>query len=104
MPEDDLSEQLATVWPVDKTRSPDVPQEIVTLLSAPDATGFTATAYRTWVTNVDGTGLEEDQMDPVLILRGPGSDLESFHAQAVRELEFRRIVDYEVADLFISDP
>lgn len=104
MPEDDLSEQLATVWPVDKNLTPDVPQEIITLLSAPDATGFTATAYRTWVHDVDGTGLEEDQMDPVLILRGPAPDLETFHAQAVRELEFRRIVDYEVADMFISDP
>lgn len=104
MPEDDLSEQLATVWPVDKNLTPDVPQEIITLLSAPDATGFTATAYRTWVTNVDGTGLEADQMDPVLILRGPDSCLEEFHARAVQELEFRRIVDYEVADMFVSDP
>lgn len=104
MPEDDLSEQLATVWPVDKNLSPDVPQEIVTLLSVPDATGYVATVYRTWVTDVDGSGLEEDQMDPVLILRGPDQDLETFHGRAVAELEFRRIVDYEVADMFISDP
>ena len=104
MREDDLSEQLTSVWPVDKDLTPDVPQEIVTLVSAADATGFVATAYRTWVTDVDGSGLETDQMDPVLILRSHAPDLERFHAQAIQELEFRRIVDFEVADMFISDP
>jgi hypothetical protein len=87
------------------TPDADGPQEVVTLRSAATAGRFEATAVRTWVTDLAGTGLEADLMDPVLILAyAANGDLASFHRHALDELAARRAEDYEVADLFVPDP
>jgi hypothetical protein len=101
-------QRLTAVWQLSHVLDDSLPHEIVTLTSSidPRTGNFTATATRTWVSDLDGSGLEADQMDPVLILeRPPGnSTLEEFHSRALAELEVRRHVDYEVADLFVCDP
>lgn len=54
----------------------------------------------------DGTGIEFEIDDPVLIDVFPGvtvKDLAGAHRQALRLLDRRRGYDYEVADLFIAD-
>lgn len=45
-------------------------------------------------------------MDPVVILERPPEKctLEEFHRKALVELDVRRRIDYEVADLFVCDP
>ncbi|WP_211882003.1 hypothetical protein [Pseudarthrobacter albicanus] len=45
-------------------------------------------------------------MDPVTILERPAGShgLHEFHRTALVELEARRQIDYEVADLFVCDP
>ncbi|NKX55998.1 hypothetical protein [Arthrobacter mobilis] len=93
-------------WPVFDFIDSELPQEIVTLTSVSTRDGFEATAVRSWVSDIDGTGLEADQTDPVLILslpRRPGMGLARFHLLAVAELHRRRGFDYEVADLFLQD-
>jgi hypothetical protein len=83
----------------------DGPQEIVTLCSVAAAGRFESTAVRSWVADLDGTGLEADVLDPVLILseRDDGTGLGPFHRRALDELAARRTVDYEVADLFANE-
>lgn len=49
----------------------DGPQEIVTLRSAAAGGRLESTAVRSWVTDLEGTGLEADLADPVLILTEP---------------------------------
>lgn len=100
-------QRLTAVWQLCHVLDDALPHEIVTLTSSIDPrTGhFTATATRTWVTDADGTGLEADLMDPVTILEADeAASLHSFHDAALRELEARRLIDYEVADLFVCDP
>lgn len=84
--------------------SPDVgpgdPAEVVVLQSVSSAGRFEATAVRSWVSALDGTGLEADITDPVTILTGTGGDLAEFHSLALAELHRRRSFDLEVADLF----
>jgi hypothetical protein len=81
----------------------DGPQEIVTLRSTAAAGRFESTAVRSWVTDLAGTGLEADVVDPVLILAEPDNgDLQAFHRRALDELAARKSVDFEVADLFAS--
>lgn len=99
--------RLTTVWQLSHVLDGSLPHEIVTLTSCIDPrTGrFIATATRTWVTDASGTGLEADLMDPVAILEVEEvASLHDFHAAALRELEVRRRIDYEVADLFVCDP
>lgn len=96
---------ILTVYPVSQETSGG--QEVV-VLSSVRAERFgklVAVASRMWVTDLDGTGLEHDLMDPVVVLQeaAPGAgddDLRAFHLRAVLELQARRGVDYEVADLF----
>jgi hypothetical protein len=101
-------QRLTAVWQLSHVLDDSLPHEIVTLTSSTDPrTGnFTAMATRTWVSDLAGSGLEADQMDPVLILeRSPEwGTLEQFHTDALIELEVRRRIDYEVADLFVCDP
>ncbi|NKX55297.1 hypothetical protein [Arthrobacter mobilis] len=100
------TKRRTTAWPVFGFIDPELPQEIVTLTSVCTRDGFEATAVRSWVSDIDGTGLEADQTDPVPILslpRRPGMGLARFHMLAVAELNRRRGVDYEVADLFLQD-
>ena len=68
-----------------------------------------STAVRRFVSALDGSGLEADLVDPVTVLSTPADtpdtpSIEEFHARALRELEVRRGVDYEIADLFALDP
>lgn len=58
------------------------------------------------MSDLAGSDLEADQMHPVLILgRSPKlGTLEQFHTDTLIELEVRRRIDYEVADLFVCDP
>lgn len=101
-------ERATAVWTLNHVLDESLPQEIVTLTSWLDhATGlYIASAVRTWVTDLNGDGLEADLMDPVTILKaGPeGPTLMAFHNLAVTELECRRLTDYEVAGLFVCDP
>jgi hypothetical protein len=101
-------ERATAVWKLSHVLDESMPQEIVTLTSWLDHTTglYTASAVRTWVTDVNGDGLEADLMDPVTILEaGPERlSLMAFHNLAVNELERRRLTDYEVADLFVCDP
>lgn len=76
------------------------PCEVVVLQSVSAGGGFSSTAVRSWVSALDGTGLEADTTDPVAILTGAGDDLASFHDLALAELYRRRRFDFEVADLF----
>lgn len=76
------------------------PREIVILCSVEAGGTFRATAVRIWVTDPDGIGLEADLTDPVDILASPAGPLDAFHVRALAELEARRRIDYEVADLF----
>lgn len=81
----------------------DGPCEAVVLTShgLPDGT-FEATAVRTWITDLDGSGLEADDTDPVTVLTAPAAaGLESFHSAALDELHRRRVFDFEIADLFV---
>lgn len=99
--------RLTAAWQLSHVLDGSLPHEIVTLTSRVDPrTGrFTATATRTWVTDAAGTGLEADLMDPVTILEAEeAASLSDFHAAALIELEDRRRIDYEVADLFVCDP
>lgn len=103
----ELPVHRASIWQVTEGITRSCPQEIVTLISVPCAGGYTATAYRTWVHDLNGTGLENDQMDPVVIHETgsrPGLDLDAFHTEALSVMDVRRITDYDVADLFVSDP
>jgi hypothetical protein len=101
-------QRLTAVWQLSHVLDGSLPHEIVTLTSSldPRSGNFTAVASRTWVSDADGSGLEADQMDPVLILERPTDvcTLEEFHRAALTELEVRRRIDYEVADLFVCDP
>ena len=101
-------QRLTAVWQLSHVLDSSLPPEIVTLTSSldPRSGHYTAMATRTWVSDEDGTGLEADQMDPVLILELPPErcSLEDFHANALIELDVRRRIDYEVADLFVCDP
>lgn len=101
-------QRLTAVWQLSHVLDESLPHETVTLTSCVDPrTGnFTAMATRTWVFDLAGSGLEADQMDPVLILeRSPKlGTLDQFHTTALIELEARRRIDYEVADLFVCDP
>jgi hypothetical protein len=50
--------------------------------------------------------LEADSGDPVTLLEGVSEDfspaaLQAFHSRALAELEARKGVDYEIADLFV---
>lgn len=84
------------------------PQEIVavtTCFRAPFST-LESTVVRRWISALDGTGLEADSGDPVTLLEGVSEDfspaaLQAFHSRALAELEARRGVDYEIADLFV---
>jgi hypothetical protein len=100
--------RLTAAWQLSRALDNSLPQEIVTLTSSidPRTGNFTAMATRTWVSDLAGSGLEADQMDPVLILERSSElgTLEQFHATALIELEARRRMDYEVADLFVCDP
>jgi hypothetical protein len=67
-----------------------------------------AVASRMWVTDLEGTGLEHELMDPVVVLREAARDagdeeLQAFHMRAAAELRARRGVDFEVADLFAPE-
>ncbi|MDQ6752884.1 MAG: hypothetical protein M3017_05625, partial [Actinomycetota bacterium] len=79
-------------------------QEIVTLWSVhhPGTSLFEAFASRSHITSPDGTGLEAETMDPVLILTGVCNSvpIAFFHEQALKYLEERKATDYRVADLF----
>jgi hypothetical protein len=101
-------QRLNAVWQLSHVLDDSLPHEIVTLTSSLDSRSgtFTSVATRTWVSDADGTGLEADLMDPVLILEQSSQmgSLEEFHATALIELEARRQIDYEVADLFVCDP
>ncbi len=57
-------QRLMAVWKLSHVL--DGPHEIVTLTAslAPRSGQFTAMAPRTWVSDVDGTGVEVDQMEP----------------------------------------
>lgn len=97
--------QLSTDFTLDP--AVDGPQEIVTLKSVLAGGMLEATAVRSWVTDLDGTGLESDLVDPVLILTAQAdgfAGLDAFHDRAIAELSIRRDTDYEVADLFARDP
>lgn len=76
------------------------PCEVVVLQSVRSSGGLEASAVRSWVSALDGTGLEADTTDPVTILTGTGDDLDTFHDRALAELHRRREFDVEVADLF----
>lgn len=101
-------QRLTAVWQLSHVLDGSLPHEIVTLTSSVDPRSgqFTAMATRTWVSDLEGTGLEVDLMDPVLILEQSPEKctLEEFHRSAMVELEARRRIDYEVADLFVCDP
>jgi hypothetical protein len=61
---------------------------------------------RQWISALDGSGLEVDSGDPVTLLEGASEDfspaaLRAFHSRALAELEARKGVDYEIADLFV---
>lgn len=101
---------IMTVYPVTACASRDVPQEVVVLSSMRvDREGrLVAVASRMWVSDLAGTGLERELMDPVVILREPdrgdgAAGLRAFHLRAVVELSVRRGVDFEVADLFAEE-
>ena len=83
------------------------PQEIVTVTTCFRAleSALDSTVVRRWISALDGTGLEADSGDPVTLLEGESSPfsqaaLEAFHSRALAELEVRKGVDYEIADLF----
>ena len=93
-----MTETMETIWPVGGG-------EIVTLISSVCPGGYTSTAHRLWSAGEDT--LETAQMDPVIIHEAPSHPevtLADFHREAVGVLEFRRLVDYDVADLFVPDP
>lgn len=102
---------IMTVYPVSSAAVGDGPQEVVVLSSmrVEHDSQLVAVASRMWVTDLAGTGLERELMDPVVILREPdrgegAAGLRAFHLRAVVELSARRGVDYEVADLFAEEP
>lgn len=101
-------QRLTAVWQLSHVLDGSLPREIVTPTSSAglQTRNFTAMAAKTWVADLAGSGLEADQMDPVLILeRSPElGNLEQFHTDALIELEVRRRIDYEVVDLFVCDP
>lgn len=99
---------IMTVYPVSRAGlSPGGGGEVVVLTSLRMAREgvLVAVASRMWVTDLEGTGLERELMDPVVVLREVAADagnerLRAFHLRAVAELQARRGVDFEVADLF----
>jgi len=111
---DDYAAQMgliSTVYPVGDAGALAGPQEVVVLSSMRVDSGgrLVAVASRMWVSDLAGTGLEQELMDPVVILReadsgGGSAALRAFHLRAVAELSARRGVDYEVADLFALEP
>jgi hypothetical protein len=100
---------ISTVYPVSR-ESPGGREVVVLSSLRVDREGqLVAVASRMWVTDLAGTGLERELMDPVVILResdrsGGPEGLRGFHLRAVSELSARRGVDYEVADLFAEEP
>ncbi|MFD1212590.1 hypothetical protein ACFQ36_11135 [Arthrobacter sp. GCM10027362] len=57
---DTIADRRTTAWPVFDFIDPELPQEIVTLTPVRTRDGFEATAARSWVSDIDGTGLEAD--------------------------------------------
>lgn len=99
------ADRLCTVWPLDPAAPPDTAQEVVHLITCRRLGAWVSTATRSWVSDLAGTGLEADLMDPVEILAGTRpATVEGFHATALAVLAERRSIDYEVADLFAIDP
>ncbi|WP_417219600.1 hypothetical protein [Arthrobacter sp.] len=97
-------EHMETVWQLDPGRAPGTSQEVVVLTSIETASRFEAEAVRTWVSDLEGTGLEADITDPVEILSEVATgNLAGFHSRATAEVMHRMESDYEVADLFCSD-
>lgn len=65
---------------------------------------FEARVVRTWVSDLDGTGLEADITASVEVFSETVSgDLAGFHERATAEVLRRLETDYEVADLFCDD-
>lgn len=93
-------DRLCTTLALYSEAGPGDPCEVVVLQSVSAGGRFEATAVRSWVSALDGSGLEADTTDPVLILTGTGDDLAGFHDRALAELTRRRKFDFEVADLF----
>lgn len=84
------AEHLCTTLPLEPGGGP---CEAVVLTSRQIPGGaFEASAVRTWITDLNGTGFEADGTDP--------AGLDAFHADALAELHRRRRFDFEVADLF----
>lgn len=98
-------ERMETLWQQDAGRAPTSCQEVVVLTSMRANALFKSELVRTWVSDLDGTGLETDITDPVEVLSesAAGSDLTGFHARAITEVLRRMGSDYEVANLFCDD-
>ncbi|ALE93764.1 hypothetical protein AOC05_17885 [Arthrobacter alpinus] len=97
-------ERMETIWQLDPSCAPSTGQEIVVLTSWRIGVRFKATVVRTWVSDLDGTGLEADITDPVEVLSETiNGELAGFHARAITEVLRRLGSDYQVADLFCDD-
>lgn len=65
---------------------------------------YEAEVLRTWVSDLDGTGLEGDVTDSVEVpCEAMTGELTDFHARAIAEVLRRLESDFEVADLFCYD-
>ncbi|WP_104086733.1 hypothetical protein [Arthrobacter sp. GMC3] len=97
-------ERLKAVWPLGPRRAPSSCQEIVLLTSLRVAARFEAAVVRTWVSDLEGSGLEADIAGSVEVLSEMVSgELDGFHSRAIAEVLRRLGSGYEVGDLFCDD-